>query len=279
MPIAKKNERGLLTALVLFLIVAANAQSQTIAPELQSKIDAQAQRLKSNEVEIRRDAAHQLRLLENAAAGRVAATALNDSSEIVRVTAAEACAYLADEEAAQVLAPLLVVRKKSDIKKNEFTRREAAFALGEARSKTAVPNLIETLQNDKSLIVRAAAAVALGQIQDERAVIALSQTLSAPHFRKKDLLTQDEFLRRSAARALGEIRQKNGVPALIAALRDTAQAAETRRESARALGLIADQSAVEVLRENANAPDYLLAEIAQKSLEQIKNSKIVNDNQ
>lgn len=255
-----------LTAFVLSLFVC--GQAQTLEPQMQTAVDLQAERLKSSDAETRLDAVSKLRLLQNAVASRVAASALSDSAEIVRATAAEAAAYLPDEDSALVLTPLLNQKKE----KSEFVRREAAFALGEAHSKTAVPALIQASQNDKQPSVRAAAAVALGKIADERAIEPLSQILLLPDT-KKNRKVVDEFVRRSAAQSLGKIRHKNSVPALITALRDTNNTDDIRRESALALGLIADKSATQVLQENVNAKDYLLAEIAKNALERISNTE------
>lgn len=254
---------------ILTIVFAVSTQiaAQEIDSQTQSAIELQAERLRASDAETRRDAAHRLRILENAAAARVAASALKDKSEIVRATAAEAAAFLPDAEAAAVLTPLLTKDK------SEFARREAAFALGEARSKSAVPALIQALQTDKKPGVRAAAAIALGKIGDARASNALSQILLLPDT-KKNRKTVDEFTRRSAARSLGQIRDKSAVPSLIIALRDAKNAADTRREAARSLGAIADRSAVDVLRENANADDYLLAEIARSALQQIEFSNV-----
>lgn len=253
----------LLTVLVLGLFMSGSAQ--TLEPQVQAAVDQQAERLKSSDAETRLDAVSKLRLLQNAVAARVAASALTDSAEIVRATAAEAAAFLADEDAALVLTPLLDQKKE----KSEFVRREAAFALGEAHSKTAVPALIQALQTDKQPSVRGAAAIALGKIADERAIEPLSQTLLLPDT-KKNRKVVDEFVRRSAAQSLGKIRHKNAVPALITALSDTNNTDDIRREAAFALGLIADKSATQVLQENLNAKDYLLAEIAKNALQRIQ---------
>ena len=282
MAIRKKISRAIFVLAILIFGLFDEGAAQIFSPPDFAAIELQAERLKSSDAETRRDAAHQLRLMENAVAARVAMSALNDGAEIVRATAAEAAAFLPDEEAAQFLAPLLFAektKKKSKPKfreESEFVRREAASALGEARSKTAVPALIETLQNDTEFSVRSAAAVALGKIGDERAVDALSQVLLAPKLKKskkKELFTLEEFLRRSAARSLGQIRHKRAVPALIQALRDVSNVDDVRREAAFALGLIADKSATEVLQENLNAKDYLLAEISKTALQRIRNQE------
>ena len=72
--------------------------------------------------------------------------------------------------------------------KDEFVRREAAYALGLTRSRSATAALTERLLKDKEDGVRGAAAVALGQIADEAAVVPSlerSPELSAPAKQKK----------------------------------------------------------------------------------------------
>ena len=268
----------LLSATIFFGFALVNfAQTHNLRSQITAEQEQQAnkelERLHSTDAKTRRDAVDKLRLMENAAAARVAASALSDKSEIVRAVACEAVAYTTDEEAAGFLTPLLQPKEKS-----EYVRREAAFALGEAFSKTAVPALIQVLQTDKKPSVRAAAAVSLGKIADERAIESLSQTLLLPNT-KKNRRVVDEFVRRSAARALGEIRNKRAVPTLIKVLRDSTNADDVRREAAFALGVIADQSAAEVLLENINAKDYLLAEIAKNALQKIQESVISSHQQ
>lgn len=237
--------------------------AQTIEPEIERRINVQIQRLKSADVETRRDAVYQLGLFQNAVASQAAAAALRDSSEIVRAEAARAVVYQASPDAVRSLLPSL--RDKS-----EFVRREAAFALGRTYDEAAIESLIQALQTDKQPSVRAAAAVALGEIADERAIDSLSQVLLVPRIKKNRVI--DEFVRRSAARSLGQIRNRRAVSTLIAALQNRDNEDDIRREAARSLGLIADKTAVPALQENLNAEDYYLAAVAAESLEIIRNS-------
>lgn len=252
----------LFPALVLGLVLTQSAQ--TIHSEIERRIEIQVQKLQSADVETRRDVIYQLGLLQNAAASQAAAVGLRDSAEIVRATAAKAVIFQASEDAARLLLPLL-----ND--KSELVRRESAFALGRTFAKSATEYLIRSLQTDKLSSVRAAAAIALGQIADERAIVPLTQVLLAPKIKQNQVL--DDFVRRSAARSLGQIRHQKAVPALISALRDQTNADDVRREAARALGLIADKSAVPVLQENLNAEDYYLAQISADALRVIENSE------
>ena len=98
-----------------------------------------------------------------AAASRAAVPGLQDAAPIVRATTAKAILLLGSEESAGHLLPLLT-------DKDEFVRRETAYALGLTRSRSATTALSERLLNDKEDGVRGAAAIALGQIADEAAV-------------------------------------------------------------------------------------------------------------
>ena len=158
-----------------------------ILPALREKLDR-------GDTEAKREALFQIRNLRSAEASRLALPALKDSNEIVRATAAGSVVFLPPDEAAQALLPLL-----SD--KAEMVRREAAYALGEAGDPSAVTALTALLQRDKIIEVKGAAAVALGKIGDAGAVEPLNRIL-------QDKPDEDrEFLRRSAARSIGQIAQ------------------------------------------------------------------------
>src|SRR5712692_11752832 len=146
------------------------AQSADQLTPIQREIERQRQRLSSSAIEERRDALMRLGNLKRPDASRVAAAGLNDLEVQVRVAAAHAVVFLPPDEAVGLLLPLLQDRA-------EFIRREAAYALGKTRSRSAVARLTELLSADKRPAVRGAAAVALGQIGDETAVNTLSQAL------------------------------------------------------------------------------------------------------
>jgi HEAT repeat protein len=238
---------------------------------LQLEIEKQRIRLSSAEVEERRDAVTLLGSLRHPQASRVAVSALKDPLPIVRATAATSILSLPGEESAANLIPLL-----SD--KDEFVRREAAFALGKTRSRTAVSPLIDRFLTDKSDAVRGAAAVALGQIGDDAAVVSLSSVLdpnvglSPSKKNKKSKRQQNPFVLRAAARSLGQIGSRAGVPALVAALQNEKADDDVRRESAIALGMISDPSANLALRGVLTARDPHLAAAANESLLKILKS-------
>lgn len=250
------------------------AARKSLTP-LQLKIEKQRMRLSSAEVEERRAAVTELGSMHHPEASRSAISALKDSSAIVRATAAAAILSLPPEESAAALIPLL-----SD--KDEFVRREAAYALGTTRSPTAVPSLIERLLTDKKDEVRGAAAVALGQIRGAGAVSPLASVLNpqdgliSSKKKQKRKKPQDAFLLRAAARSLGQIGSSAGLPALIAVLQDEKAEDDVRRESASALGLIGDPAALPVLREALTARDPYLSEAADKAIRNILRSKTHN---
>jgi HEAT repeat protein len=261
--------RGLLvvTGIVVTVSIAASsgvAQSAGQLTPIQREIERQRQRLTSSDLEERRDALMRLGNLKRPDASRVAAAGLNDPEVKVRVAAAHAVVFLPPAEAAGLLLPLLQDRA-------EFIRREAAYALGETHSGSAVARLSELLSGDKEAAVRSAAAVALGEIGDETAVNALSQALSG--MKKKKAAAADEFLMRSAAHSLGQIRSRAGLPALITALSGDQNPLDVRREAATALGLIGDPSAAPALRAVLDSSDPYLAEAARQALRRLATAR------
>ncbi len=236
---------------------------------LQVEIDNQTRRLSSVETEERRDAVTLLGSMRHHAASRAALPALHDSAGIVRATAAAAIHALPPGERAEYLIPLLA-------DKDEFVRREVAFALGTTRHQNAVGPLVGILNSDKKDSVRGAAAVALGELRDASATLSLAQVLS-PGFAstvsgssKKSKKEKDLFLLRAAARSLGQIGNTIGSPALLAALQDEKTSDDVRRECAHALGLIGDAAAIPALRNALGARDPYLGEAAQEAIRQIE---------
>lgn len=251
--------------LVLF-VNSTHAQSSRNLTPAQIAIEKQQQRLNSGDAEERRDALMRLGAMHSEAASRVALAGLSDPSPIVRVTAAKAVLSLDPAQSAAALLPLLQ-------DKDEFVRREVAYALGATRSRTATEALSDRLLSDKEAGVRGAAAVALGQIGDESAVIALASTL-APQLgapaKSKRKREENPFVLRAAAVALGQIKNRAGVPALMLALNDEKFPYDVRRESARSLGLIGDPSAVPALQSASLSEDPFLSRLAHESLRKLR---------
>lgn len=250
---------------VSFVCTSVLAQDNRSLTPLQSAIETQRERLASSDVEERRDALMRLGNLHNAEASRAAVPGLSDVSPIIRATAAKAVLSLDPNESVSVLLPLLK-------DKDEFVRRETAYALGRTRSRSATSALSERLLTDKEDGVRAAAAVALGNIADEAAVVTLASTL-APELstpggskRKRE---QNVFVLRAAAVSLGQIGSRAGTPALVAVLNNEKLDSDVRREAARALGSIGDPAAVPALRAASTAADPFLSQLAYEALRKL----------
>lgn len=264
------NRKTSFTLLLISLFVSLSgtcvfAQSTRSLTPLQIAIESQRERLKSSDPEERRDAVMRLGNLHNAEASRAAAPGLSDPSPVVRATAAKAILSLDPDESAAVLLPSLK-------DKDQFVRREVAYALGRTRSRRATPALTERLLNDKEDGVRGAAAVALGEIRDEAAVVSLAETL-APELsargKSKRKREQNVFVLRAAAVALGQIGSRAGTPALISALSNEKLDSDVRREAARSLGMIGDPSAAPALREASIASDPFLSQLAYEALRKL----------
>ena len=247
------------------VLAQSNEQASRSLTPSQQAIESQRERLSSSDQEERRDAVMRLGNLHSPEASRAAAPGLSDPSPVVRATAAKAVLSLPPEESVAVLLPSLK-------DKDEFVRREVAYALGRTRSRSATAALSERLMNDKEDGVRAAAAVALGDIADEAAVVTLAGTL-APELlargnakRKRE---QNVFVLRAAAVALGQIASRAGVPALISVLSNEKLDSDVRREAARSLGRIGDPAAVPALRAASTAADPFLSQLAYEALRKL----------
>jgi HEAT repeat protein len=241
------------------------AQSTRNLTPLQIQIEKLKERLGSSDEEERREALMRLGALHRVAASRAALPALSDPSPIVRVTATKAILSLDPAESAAALLPLL-----ND--KDEFVRREAAYALGATRSRTATAALSDRLLNDKEDGVRGAAAVALGNIGDEAAVVPLAGVLApqlsepAKGKRKRE---DNPFVLRAAAAALGQIKSRAGTQALLAVVSNENLPDDVRREAVRSLGLIGDPAAIPALKTASLSEDPFLSQLAYESLRKL----------
>ena len=284
--------RGLvLVAVALLATIFVPAQmpgelSPATAARLKQQID-------NGSSEEKRSALFEIRNMRSAEASAIAVPATRDPDVLVRSTAAASVVFLLPHEAASVLIPLL-----SD--KDEFVRREAAYALGKIHHAPVSAALARTMQGDKVAEVRSAAAVALGVTGDVSSIGALVSILKA---RPRE---DDEFLRRSAARSIGQIAQihntgdrsvitpQNFLPdrfkdldggkldpigfaeavnVLISVLRNEKESDDTRREAAYSLGAIGDDKAAPVIRTFVSGEDTYMAEIAREALLKIENRK------
>jgi HEAT repeat protein len=261
-----------------------------ISPDVAARLQ---QQISSDSIESKRAALFDIRNLRSASASRLAIPALRDKNLIVRASAAASVVFAPKAEASAALIPLL-----GD--KDEFVRRESAYALGDVQDRSATAPLIVLMRDDKLIEVRTAAAIALGKIGDASAINSLSAILKT---RPKE---DDEFLRRSAARSIGQIAQINitgdstvltpqnflpekfkdlgssdptvsiaqsftgSADILTTVLRNKDESDDTRREAAYSLGAIGDKRSVPVLQSYLGGADPYLAEICKEALLKIE---------
>lgn len=254
--------------------------------------------IRSGTSEQKRDALFQIRNLRSAIASRSAVPALTDPDPIVRATAASSVTFLPKTEATATLTPNL-----ND--KDAFVRKETAYALGNIENPDTAPALVELLRREKDLEVKAAVTVALGQTGNRLAVEPLIALF------KRSPKEDEEFLRRAAARSIGQIAQINktgkervvtpqsflpekfkdltgddlttqfpvfsaAVVSLSAVLQNQKESDDTRREAAFALGAIGSRSSQLILQTASNSPDPYLAEIAREAIAKIAKANSVN---
>ncbi len=297
--LSRGSKRGL--ALLVLLLIGASTAAAQPAPSFPSETAARLkQQIQNGSSEEKRSALFEIRNLRSPDASSIAVPALRDADLLVRATATASVVFLPKEDAARALLPLL-----SD--KDEFVRQETAYALGKVGDASATANLIGLMQKDKSREVRTAAALSLGSIGDISAVESLLNILRT---RPRE---DEEFLRRGAARSIGQIAQiietgdhsvltpqnhlpdkykklDNGstspagfgaaVPILINVLQNTAESDDSRREAAFALGAIGDEKAVPALRMFVSSNDTYMAEISREALLKIetRKNKAASDN-
>ena len=247
--------------------------------------------IESGSVEEKRTALFDIRNLRSPEASSIAVPALRDSDEMVRATAASSVIFMTKADAAGALVPLLADRA-------EFVRREAAHALGEVGDRSATGALVRLMEKEKVLEVRTSAASSLGKIGDPAAIEGLLKIL------RSKPVEDEEFLRRNAARSIGQIGQitltgersvltpenflpdrfkelgpagagnPNGYAAatdvLMRVLGNNSEADDTRREAAFALGWMGDARAVAPLQKSLSSTDPYLVEIAREALMRIE---------
>jgi HEAT repeat protein len=255
---------------VLVCVLSVDARTQASAGQtpLQRQIAEHRQHLSADDREVRRDAVMLLGAMHRPDASRVASAALTDPDEIVRATAAHAVLSLPADETVPLLVQLLNDKK-------EFVRREAAYALGQTHSPKAVPDLTRVFGADKEAGVRGAAAVALGEIGDSSAVVPLISALhhSIEGSKRSGHGENNEFVLRSAVRALGQIRDRVAVSTLAGILTDKRSASDVKREAAFALGRIGDPSALDALDLAESSSDPYLSQIASEAKKRINRER------
>lgn len=154
--------------------------------------------------------------------------------------------------------PLIQVLEDS----NNILRGHAAIILGNIGDKEAI-NPIITLLDDSDSNVRGNAIIALGNFQEVRITDLLIKHLGED---------EDAFNRSCAADALGHLKEKRAVEALIIALNDIDP--QVQEDAAWALGEIGDKKALPALialRDNSKhsyVNDFVL-EAVEKAIEQL----------
>jgi HEAT repeat protein len=205
---------------------------------------------------------------------------LNDEDLRIRASAIIALGQSGDKNAVATLKTIL--ENKSEV---EWVRGCAAIALGRVSGEEGLPPLVAGLQ-DESLLVCRAAISALGDLKSRKAVPHLEAILNSPE--KKDvhaaavsvlgtiggdevvsimlqaLENPDAGVRCNAALALGNLRLKKAVSPLIALMRDEDES--LRAVAASSLGLIGDRRAVAVLIAALNDKAAAVRAIAASSL-------------
>lgn len=277
--------------LAVVLLLGFTALIADAAAQTPDELNSLSATLSNGSSEQKRDALSRIRLIATPEASILAVSALKDADEAVRATAAASAVFAEPEIAVNALLPLLDDR-------SPFVRRESAYALGIVGSELASQKLIRTFENDKDLEVRAAAAIALGSSGGVNAIPALTALL------QKKPSENTEFLRRSAARSIGQVAQikrshektivtpsdflpekfktkaepgeadiTERYPQFILALKvlttvlaNRSESDDTRREAAFALGSIGSFSSTAALRANLNGSDPYLAEISKEAL-------------
>lgn len=257
-----------LVARLLILIVLAQSEGSALPPisawlpqnsarhtrEIEAEVAHWSAQLKSADPEERRNAVLILSNLDGDTATSALLTALTDKSPAVRALAVTGLGERSDNR----IVPFVAARLSSD--KDPFVRKAAAYALGHFRDQERTAALIAALK-DKDQEVRGAAAVSLADHRDAAAVGSLATSL----------FDKNAFVRAQAARALGVNGQSasQAVPALVKLLGQDSDA-EVKRQSATALGLIGDRSALPALERASYDSDSYLAEAARDSIKMIQ---------
>jgi len=150
-------------------------------------------------------------------------------------SAMRSAAFLALTDSAEDLSILLKMLGHA----TKEIQSGAALALGEEDGKEAVQGLIDMLQNDGDEIVRRDSAKGLAAIADPSS----EQALIKAH--QSDATAS---VKRASAIALGNIKGKDGIAALMDTLNDTSKGRALRWDSAIALGTAGSEEAVPALK-------------------------------
>ena len=224
-------------------------------------------------IQVRKQAAHAIGSIADAAAVDEMIAALQDESVIVRERAAALLGGLKQRKAVEPL-----IKTLNDDQEWKSVRARAADSLGILRDERAVAPLLAVLNNE-NLEIRNSAVVALGNIKDGRAVEPLIQLI--------ENRLADETIRNSAIAALGKIDDSKAEGIILNVLNEetgtlqySAITALGQLGSGRALShpaavdklmdILTDRSAHPTARKNAaTALKNIGDERAAKNLEQV----------
>ena len=260
-------------------------------PAPAQNVDEYSRVLRGSDVEAKRDVLFRIFNEANEESARAAAISLTDTNEIVRATAVKCIVFLPKTEAAGLLFPLLT-------DKAPFVRKETALAIGKLREPTGFDQLSNAFSREKDSEVKSVLVEAIGQSGNPAAYSMLSAVLAK---KPKD---DQVFLRRTAARAIGRIAQRqqtsdpyvvtpestldskhdtftqfrykdlsagsnsaaSAVEVLTVVVKNTKEADDVRREALFALGSIASPRSIELLKTAVSSNDPYFAEIGREAL-------------
>lgn len=173
--------------------------------------------------------------------------ALEDDKWYVREAAALALGQTDDQE---IAAPALIKALTQIGDYHPYVRKAYVTALGQIKSKDAVPALIERL-SDNEWYIRQAAAQALGETKSQKAVPALARALA----------DSDQRVSKAATEALGKV----GSPAV-------SQIIERLGVKKRETGFFGGASMVPIREESMELAESLPEELPEVSVEQFSAS-------
>jgi len=232
---------------ILAMAKPASAPIEAAAPD--------ASELESDDVEVARRRCQEIARRGGDEAARDLSLLVADARAGVRLAACEAL-VASDVAAGHHLRPHLAHAQPA-------VRRAAAFVLGRLRDVEARADLAHLL-HDASADVRGAAAAALGQLGEPACVPARVGALREPHARVR--LCAETALSRLIARfADHELRRMHEPVATLAGLVDGGRP-DLRLAATHALGLLGDDSAVDVLLRAHDDADPRLRQAAAMSL-------------
>jgi len=165
----------------------------------------------------------------------------------LRGCAAIALGRLSDDE---VIPPLIDALRDDSI----IVSRSVISALGDTKSRQAIPHLKEILENKDKKELHAVTVTVLGEIGGDEIFPTLLQALES----------SNDLVRVRAALALGELRTEKAVPHFLKLIKDGNES--LRAIAASSLGLIGDKLAVEPLVAALNDEAEAVRAIAASSL-------------